>query len=128
MLTATSPRIARWGTAVVAVLLLSRSALGLPPGAAGRPMDEVDGYASDRIVVTFAPGTLGHADARTDVNRTPRRAGAIAKIITGSHWNGFLFFKIAKPNPGPTAENAKPRHGQAAGNATPKRRREVTRA
>ena len=55
-----------------------------------------------------------------------RSLSAIAKMITCSHWNGFLFFKIAKPKAAPTAENAKPRNGQAADNGKPKRRREVT--
>lgn len=35
-----------------------------------------------------------------------RTLSAIAKMITGSHWNGFLFFKIAKPKRRQEAVNA----------------------
>jgi hypothetical protein len=35
-----------------------------------------------------------------------RSLSAIAKLITGSHWNGLLFFKIAKPKRRREAVNA----------------------
>ncbi|MBE7457440.1 MAG: DUF2924 domain-containing protein [Phycisphaerae bacterium] len=35
-----------------------------------------------------------------------RSLSAIAKLITGSHWNGLLFFNIAKPNRAREAVNA----------------------
>ncbi|NOT00442.1 MAG: DUF2924 domain-containing protein [Phycisphaerales bacterium] len=44
-----------------------------------------------------------------------RSLSAIAKLITGSHWNGLLFFKIAKP-----------KAGRAANITSPKRRQEAT--
>ena len=54
-----------------------------------------------------------------------RSLSAIAKKITGSHWNGLLFFKIARPKVGPTAEEAKPGDRSTCGNGTPRRRREA---
>lgn len=65
-----------------------------------------------------------------------RSLSAIAKLITGSHWNGLLFFNIAKPN---TENGAGRKNGQLAsdGNAPtgramsvtkPKRRRETVYA
>lgn len=38
--------------------------------------------------------------------RVFRSLSAIAKLITGSHWNGLLFFNIAKPNRAREAVNA----------------------
>jgi len=55
-----------------------------------------------------------------------RSLSAIAKLITGSHWNGLLFFKIAKPKPAQAAPNTKPRNGRAADNDPSKGRREAT--
>ncbi|MEP0847344.1 MAG: DUF2924 domain-containing protein [Phycisphaerae bacterium] len=68
-----------------------------------------------------------------------RSLSAIAKLITGSHWNGLLFFKIAKPKAEVTVNGAGPKNGQAAGNgkaatgrarivAKPMRRRETVNA
>lgn len=68
-----------------------------------------------------------------------RSLSAIAKLITGSHWNGLLFFKIAKPRTETAADGAGRKNGQAAGNgeapagrarivAKPKRRRETVDA
>lgn len=68
-----------------------------------------------------------------------RSLSAIAKLITGSHWNGLLFFKIAKPKAEVTVNSAGPKNGQAAGNgkaatgrarivAKPMRRRETVNA
>ena len=45
-----------------------------------------------------------------------RSLSAIAKLITGSHWNGLLFFKIAKPLIETAANGAGRKNGQAAGN------------
>jgi len=55
-----------------------------------------------------------------------RSLSAIAKMITGSHWNGFLFFKIAKPKAAQTADAANPKRGPGGGNGKPKLRREAT--
>lgn len=71
--------------------------------------------------------------------RVFRSLSAIAKLITGSHWNGLLFFKIAKPKAEVTVNGAGPKNGQAAGNgkaatgrarivAKPMRRRETVNA
>lgn len=68
-----------------------------------------------------------------------RSLSAIAKVITGSHWNGLLFFRIARPKKGQAADAAKPKNGSAAdarGSATGraaglshvKRRREAVHA
>ena len=68
-----------------------------------------------------------------------RSLSAIAKLITGSHWNGLLFFKIAKPNAGQVGDAAKPKKkpaaaggelttGRAVTVAKPKRRREAVHA
>jgi hypothetical protein len=57
-----------------------------------------------------------------------RSLSAIAKMITGSHWNGLLFFKIAKPKVDPVADAAGPRDGAAASSGKPKRRREAVNA
>ncbi len=68
-----------------------------------------------------------------------RSLSAIAKLITGSHWNGLLFFKIAKPRTETAADGAGRKNGQAAGNgeapagrarivAKPRRRRETVNA
>ncbi|KAB2949473.1 MAG: DUF2924 domain-containing protein [Phycisphaerae bacterium] len=68
-----------------------------------------------------------------------RSLSAIAKLITGSHWNGLLFFQIAKPRTETAANGAERKNGQAAGNgkapserarivAKPKRRRETVDA
>ena len=55
-----------------------------------------------------------------------RSLSAVAKTITGSHWNGLLFFKIAKPKVHQAADTAKPKSKRAAGNGKPKRQREAT--
>lgn len=68
-----------------------------------------------------------------------RSLSAIAKLITGSHWNGLLFFKVAKPRTETAANGAAPKAGKVAGNgkapaerartvAKPKRRRETVHA
>lgn len=68
-----------------------------------------------------------------------RSLSAIAKLITGSHWNGLLFFKIAKPKAGQVADAAKPKKKPAARSgrsttgrpttvAKPKRRQEAVHA
>lgn len=68
-----------------------------------------------------------------------RSLSAIAKLITGSHWNGLLFFKIAKPRTETAADGAGRKNGQVAGNgeapagrarivAKPMRRRETVNA
>jgi len=68
-----------------------------------------------------------------------RSLSAIAKLITGSHWNGLLFFNIAKPRTEAPANGAGRKNGRAAGNgdapawraravAQPKRRRETVDA
>ncbi len=68
-----------------------------------------------------------------------RSLSAIAKLITGSHWNGLLFFQIAKPRTETAANGAERKNGQAAGNgeaptgrartvAKPRRRREKANA
>lgn len=68
-----------------------------------------------------------------------RSLSAIAKLITGSHWNGLLFFKIAKPRTETAAGGAGRKNGQPAGNgeapagragivAKPMRRRETVDA
>ncbi len=57
-----------------------------------------------------------------------RSLSAVAKAITGSHWNGLLFFKIAKPKASQVADAAKPTNGAAGGNGKPKRRREAANA
>jgi hypothetical protein len=65
-----------------------------------------------------------------------RSLSAIAKLLTGSHWNGLLFFKIAKPKVEATVNGVGTEDGQVAGNgkapagparavAKPKRRRET---
>jgi hypothetical protein len=46
-----------------------------------------------------------------------RSLSAIAKLITGSHWNGLLFFKLAKP-----------KADGASGPAKSKRRKEAAHA
>lgn len=43
-----------------------------------------------------------------------RSLSAIAKLITGSHWNGLLFFNIAKPRIETAANGAARKNGQAA--------------
>lgn len=43
-----------------------------------------------------------------------RSLSAIAKLITGTHWNGLLFFKLAKPQTDRTSK-PKPREGAAHG-------------
>lgn len=61
-----------------------------------------------------------------------RSLSAIAKRITGSHWNGLLFFKIANPESVTAANGTGRKNRQAAGNgnaqagaiAKPKRPRE----
>lgn len=71
--------------------------------------------------------------------RVFRSLSAIAKLITGSHWNGLLFFNIAKPRTERSADGAAPKNGHAAGNgkapteraravAKPKRRQETVDA
>jgi hypothetical protein len=68
-----------------------------------------------------------------------RSLSAIAKLVTGSHWNGLLFFNIAKPRIETATNGAGPKNGQAAGNgelpagrastvAKPRRRRETVDA
>jgi len=57
-----------------------------------------------------------------------RSLSAIAKLITGSHWNGLLFFKVAKPKTAPPPEDAEPGNEQVAATNKAKRRREATRA
>lgn len=68
-----------------------------------------------------------------------RSLSAIAKLITGSHWNGLLFFKIAKPRGVQVADAAKPKKkpvdagdrlttGRAPTVAKPKRRQEAVHA
>lgn len=68
-----------------------------------------------------------------------RSLSAIAKLITGSHWNGLLFFNIAKPRTETAANGAGRKSGQVAGNreapagrartvAKPRRRRETVDA
>ncbi|GIK15647.1 MAG: hypothetical protein BroJett003_06110 [Planctomycetota bacterium] len=68
-----------------------------------------------------------------------RSLSAIAKIITGSHWNGLLFFNIAKPKTATAANGAGRKSGEVTGNgkapverartvAKPKRRRETVDA
>ncbi len=44
-----------------------------------------------------------------------RSLSAIAKLITGSHWNGLLFFQIAKPKTETSANGAGRENGQVAG-------------
>ena len=46
--------------------------------------------------------------------RVFRSLSAIAKMITGSHWNGLLFFKLAKS-----------KRGGSASKGTPNRKREI---
>ena len=71
--------------------------------------------------------------------RVFRSLSAIAKLITGSHWNGLLFFKIAKPGTERAAYVAAHKNGEVVGNnnapagraktvAKPKRRRETVNA
>jgi len=55
-----------------------------------------------------------------------RSLSAIAEMITGSHWNGFLFFKITKPKGAAAVETTTPKNWPAASNDKPKRRRETT--
>lgn len=43
-----------------------------------------------------------------------RSLSAIAKMITGSHWNGLLFFKIAKPKAGQVVDVATPKRKPSA--------------
>lgn len=43
-----------------------------------------------------------------------RSLSAIAKLITGSHWNGLLFFNIAKPRTEAAANGAGRKNGRAA--------------
>lgn len=68
-----------------------------------------------------------------------RSLSAIAKLITGSHWNGLLFFNIAKPRTATAENGAGRKSGPAAGNgeaptgrarivAKPMRRRETVNA
>ena len=68
-----------------------------------------------------------------------RSLSAVAKIITGSHWNGLLFFKVAKSKAGQVADAAKPKKelaagggrlttGRVAGVGNAKRRREAVHA
>jgi len=45
-----------------------------------------------------------------------RSLSAIAELITGSHWNGLLFFKIAKRRTETAADGAGRENGQASGN------------
>jgi len=56
-----------------------------------------------------------------------RSLSAIAKLITGSHWNGLLFFKITKPKAGRAAETANPTPARATRRRKPQRR-EATHA
>lgn len=55
-----------------------------------------------------------------------RSLSAIAKLITGSHWNGLLFFKIAKPATEAGANGAERKNGQIAGNGKAPTRRART--
>lgn len=57
-----------------------------------------------------------------------RSLSAIAKMITGSHWNGLLFFKIAKPKAAKVVDAAKRKNAPAGRNGEPKRRRETVNA
>lgn len=68
-----------------------------------------------------------------------RSLSAIAKLITGSHWNGLLFFQIDKPRAETAVNGAGQKNGQAVGSnkapaerartvAKPKRRRETVNA
>ena len=57
-----------------------------------------------------------------------RSLSAIAKMITGSHWNGLLFFKIAKPKARRATDAPRPKSGRAARKREPKRRRETVDA
>ncbi|MEK6676883.1 MAG: DUF2924 domain-containing protein [Planctomycetota bacterium] len=107
------------------------------------PLDKVDGITS-KPVPTLAdervppPGTVltrvyrGHAyhvvvreDGFEYDSQVFRSLSAIAKMITGSHWNGLLFFKITKSKLARFAENAKPRNGDAAANSLRKRQQEA---
>lgn len=54
-----------------------------------------------------------------------RSLSAVAKAITGSHWNGLLFFKIAKPKASQVADAAKPTNEPTGGNGKPKGREEA---
>ncbi len=58
-----------------------------------------------------------------------RSLSAIAKLITGSHWNGLLFFNIAKPRIETAANGVGRKNGRAAGNsaAAPGRARTVAK-
>ncbi len=55
-----------------------------------------------------------------------RSLSAVAKMITGSHWNGLLFFKIAKPKAARATNAANPKGEPLADDGKPKRRREAT--
>ncbi len=48
--------------------------------------------------------------------RVFRSLSAIAKLITGSHWNGLLFFKITTPKAERAADGAGQKVGQVASN------------
>ncbi len=53
------------------------------------------------VLTRIYRGRAHHVVVREDgfeyENQVLRSLSAVAKAITGSHWNGLLFFKIAKP-------------------------------
>jgi len=86
----------------------------------------------DTVLTRVYRGQAYHVVVRDDGfeydGQVFRSLSAIAKMITGSHWNGLLFFKIVKPKAAPAVETAKPANGPTAGNGKPKRRPEAVDA
>ena len=109
------------------------------PGAERRTVTAPAPHIADERVPP--PGTVltrGYRNRAYDVTvltngfeydgQVYRSLSAVAKVITGSHWNGLLFFKIAKPKVSQVADAAKPTNGAAGGNGKPKRRQEAVNA
>ena len=60
------------------------------PQAAPRPQDPVCGMTVSREVASAAGLTADYE------GQSYRSLSAVAKAVTGSHWNGHLFFGLTK--------------------------------
>ncbi|MCH7873041.1 MAG: DUF2924 domain-containing protein, partial [Planctomycetes bacterium] len=94
-----------------------RTPVALPDGSSVKDAQPASSLADERVpppgavLTRVYRGQACHVVVRDDGfeydGEAFRSLSAIAKKITGSHWNGLLFFKIAKPKAGVTAKKAR---------------------
>jgi len=126
-----------------------RTPLAAPGGNGAMDAKPVASLADERVpppgtvLTRIYRGQAYHVVVRDDGfeydGQVFRSLSAIAKMITGSHWNGLLFFKIAKSKAGQVGDAATPKKKLAAGDvkltpgrvttvAKPERRQEAVHA